>query len=126
MEFGSGPLPGLSCIWEGKVSGKVSGMAKLEPGMAVWLYDEKLGKMNYGFKKMWSFGVIGEGYGREPGYQSFWLQPHFFTITCIPIPVCISAALIAIPNHLVTKRHHFDCKWYLNKLSHTRQNQTTV
>jgi hypothetical protein len=35
------------------------------------------------------------------------LEPHLFTITQQPIPISISAALIAIPNHLLFKKHHF-------------------
>jgi hypothetical protein len=61
--------------------GKVSDWAKLEPGMGVRLFDEGLGERNYGFEKVWLFGIIGRPYGREPGYHIFWLEPHLFTIT---------------------------------------------
>src|SRR3984885_13883246 len=47
--------------------GKVSEWAKLEPGMGVRLFDEGLGEKNYGFEKVWLFGIIGRPYGREPG-----------------------------------------------------------
>ena len=61
--------------------GKVSEWARLEPGMGVRLFDEGLGEKNYGFEKVWLFGIIGRPYGREPGYHVFWLEPHLFTIT---------------------------------------------
>ena len=77
--------------------GKVSEWAKLEPGMGVRLFDEGLGEKNDGFEKVWLFGIIGKPYGREPGYHVFWLEPHLFTITRHPVPVRISAALIAPP-----------------------------
>ena len=60
--------------------GKVSEWVKLEPGMGVWLFDEGLGESNYGFEKVWLFGIIGRPYSREPGYHVFWLEPHLFTI----------------------------------------------
>src|SRR6202167_562777 len=47
--------------------GKVSKWAKLELGMGVRLFDEGLGERNYGFEKVWLFGIIGRPYGREPG-----------------------------------------------------------
>ena len=61
--------------------GKVSEWAKLEPGMGVQLFDEELGEKNYGFEKVWLFGIIRRPYGQEPGYHIFWLEPHLFTIT---------------------------------------------
>jgi hypothetical protein len=51
--------------------GKVSKWAKLELGMGVRLFDEGLGEKNYGFEKVWLFGIIGEPHGREPGYHVF-------------------------------------------------------
>ena len=57
--------------------GKVSELAKLEPGMGVQLFDEGLSKRNYGFEKVWLFGIIGRPYGWEPGYHIFWLEPTF-------------------------------------------------
>ena len=63
-----------------KGEGKVYKWAKLELGMGVRLFDEGLGEKNYGFEKVWLFGIIGEPYGREPGYHVFWLEPHLFTI----------------------------------------------
>jgi hypothetical protein len=60
--------------------GKVSEWAMLEPGMGVQLFDEGLGEKNYGFEKVWLFGIIGKPYGHEPGYHIFWLEPHLFTI----------------------------------------------
>ena len=59
--------------------GKVSEWARLEPGMGVRLFDEGLSRMNYGFEKVWIFGIIGKPYGREPGYHIYWLEPHLFT-----------------------------------------------
>ena len=61
--------------------GKVSEWVKLEPGMGVQLFDEGLGKKNYGFKKVWLFGIIERPYSGEPGYHVFWLEPHLLTIT---------------------------------------------
>ena len=88
--------------------GKVSEWAKLEPGMGVWLFDEGLSKKNYGFEKVWLFGIIGKPYGQEPGYHVYWLEPHLFTIMQHPISVRISTALIAILNHLLPEWYHFD------------------
>ena len=88
--------------------GKVSDWARLEPGMGVRLFDEGLGKKNYGFEKVWLFGIIGRPYSQEPGYYVFWLEPHLFTITQHPIPVRIRAALIAIPNCLLPEWHYFN------------------
>ena len=88
--------------------GKVSEWAKLEPGMEVQLFDEGLGKKNYGFEKVWLFGIIRRPYGQEPGYHIFWLEPHLFTITRHPIPVRIPASLIAIPNRLLPEQHYFN------------------
>src|ERR1700685_637356 len=51
--------------------GKVSEWAKLEPGMGVQLFDEGLGKRNYGSEKVWLFGIIGKPYSQEPGYYVF-------------------------------------------------------
>ena len=87
--------------------GKVSEWARLEPGMGVRLFDEGLSRMNYGFEKVWIFGIIGKPYGREPGYHIYWLEPHLFTITQHPVPVHIPAALIAIPNRLLPEKHYF-------------------
>src|ERR1700683_1258909 len=87
--------------------GKVSEWERLKPGMAVRLFDEKLSEKNHGFEMGWIFGVIGKPYGREPGYHIFWLEPHLFTITRHPIPVCILDAVIAIPNHLLHEEYHF-------------------
>ena len=42
---------------------KVSEWAKLEPGMAVRLFDEGLSEKNHGFEKVWIFGIIGKPYG---------------------------------------------------------------
>ena len=88
--------------------GKVSEWVKLEPGMGVQLFDEGLGEKNYGFEKVWLFGIIGRPYGWEPGYHIFWLEPHLFTITQHPIPVRISATLIAILNHLLPEWYYFN------------------
>ena len=88
--------------------GQASEWAKLRPGMAVRLFDEELSERNYGFENVWIFGVIGRAYGREPGYHIYWLETHLLTITRDPIPVCISAALIAIPNHLLPEKHHLN------------------
>jgi hypothetical protein len=88
--------------------GKVSEWAKLESGMGVRLFDEGLGKKNYGFENVWLFGIIGRAYSQEPGYHVFWLEPHLFTITQHPIPVRIPAVLIAIPNHLLPEQYYFD------------------
>src|SRR6202522_4636469 len=90
--------------------GKVSKWARLEPGMGVQLFDEGLGEKNYGFEKVWLFGIIGRPYGREPGYHVFWLEPHLFTITRHPIPVRISTALIGIPN-LLPERYYLSQTW---------------
>jgi hypothetical protein len=75
--------------------------------MGVWLFDEGLSRKNHGFEKVCIFGIIGKPYSREPGYHIYWLEPHLFTITQHPIPVCIPAALIAIPNHLLSEKHYF-------------------
>ena len=88
--------------------GRVSEWARLEPGMAVRLFDEELSEKNYGFEKAWIFGTIGEPYGREPGYHIFWLDPHLFTITQHPIPVHTPPVLIAIPNRLLAKQYYLD------------------
>ena len=61
--------------------GKVLEWARLEPGMAVRLFDEGLSEKNYGFEKVWLFGIIKRPYGQEPGYHVFWLELHLFTIT---------------------------------------------
>src|SRR6202042_2461652 len=53
--------------------GKVSEWARLEPRMGVQLFDERLGEKNYGFEKVWLFGIIGRPYSWEHGYQ---LEPH--------------------------------------------------
>src|SRR6202044_983462 len=95
--------------------GKVSEWARLEPGMGVWLFDEGLSRKNYGFEKVWIFGIIGKPYGWEPGDHIYWLEPHLFTITQCPIPVRILATLIVIPNHLLLEKHYFsqihECTW---------------
>src|SRR6202020_1662175 len=88
--------------------GKVSEWARLEPGMGVRLFDEGLGEKNYGFEKVWLFGIIGKPYSREPGYHIFWLESHLFTIMQHPIPVRIPAALITIPNHLLPEWYYVD------------------
>jgi hypothetical protein len=91
----SEPLRGSLHTWE------VSEWVKLELGIRVWLFDEGLDERNYGFEKVWLFGIMRKPYGHKPGYHIFWLEPHLFTITQHPIPVRIPAALITIPNHLL-------------------------
>ena len=55
--------------------GKASEWGKLEPGMGVWLFDEGLSRKNYGFEKVWIFGIIGKPYGWEPGTISTGWNP---------------------------------------------------
>ena len=88
--------------------GKMSEEARIKPGTAVRIFDQELSEKNYGFERVWIFGVIGRPHSREPGYHLFWLTPHLMTITEDPIPVRISAALIAIPNHLLPEEYHLD------------------
>jgi hypothetical protein len=49
--------------------------------MGVQLFDKGLSRKNYGFEKVWIFGIIRKPYGWEPGYHIYWLEPHLFTIT---------------------------------------------
>ena len=88
--------------------GKVPECMKLEPGTTIWLYDQGLSERDFGFERVWLFGKIGEVYCREPGYHLYRLTPHLFTITEDPIPVHISAPLIAIPSHLLPESYHID------------------
>ena len=88
--------------------GKVPECVKLEPGITIRLYDQGLSERDFGFERVWLFGKIEEVYCREPGYHLFRLTPHLFTITEDPIPVRISAPVIAIPNHLLPESYHID------------------
>src|ERR1700735_512579 len=74
---------------EGK--GKISEEAKLKPRMAIWLYDEKFGKMNDEFEKVWIFKIIGEEFGMEPEYGC----------TFIFSPSCITLFQSIFPPHLL-------------------------
>ena len=49
--------------------GKVSEWARLEPGMGVRLFDEALGEKNYGFEKVWLFGIIRVSHRYTMGRQ---------------------------------------------------------
>src|ERR1700683_2966645 len=49
--------------------GKVSEWARLEPGMGVRLFDEALGEKNYGFEKVWLFGIIRVSHRYTTGRQ---------------------------------------------------------
>ena len=82
---------------------KISEWVKLELEMGIWLFNERLSKKNYGFKKVWLFGITRKFYGWKPEYHVYWLEPHLFTITQHPISVRISVAFFAIPNYLLLK-----------------------
>ena len=82
--------------------------ARIKPGIVVRIFDQELSEKNCGFERVWIFGVIGRSHSREPGYHLFWLTPHLMTITEDPIPVCIPAALVVIPNHLLPEEYHLD------------------